>query len=155
MRIRAILGGLVLAAAAAGGSLLAVSPAQAAASTVVCDVVVEVQEADWDVYTGCDLEHADRVVISASGLIWAGVWFTGQNGPQGWTNIANDPKFPMPSARAYSLLAKTDGRYRPAGTGTAFNYTGAGSPLHLRINDDTPGNGNGAFVATVKVTRIA
>ncbi|MBL3671451.1 hypothetical protein JL475_37295 [Streptomyces sp. M2CJ-2] len=140
---------VLLAALGAG----IVSPTAANASTVACNQNVEVRESDWDVYTGCFLQYGDTVQIGAQGSIWAGVWFTGNNGPQGWTNTAQDPKFPMPSARAYSLLSRADGRYRYVGTGTSFLYTGSGTYLYLRINDDVPGNGNGSFNANVQVIR--
>lgn len=150
--IRTALTGLVIAAAAAGSALVGVAPAHAA-TTIVCSEHKEVAESDWDVNTGCWLQDGDRVQVSAGGSIWAGVWFTGNNGPQGWSNIANDAKFPMRTARAYSLLAKSNGNYRYAGTGITYTYTGTGSWLYLRINDDSPGNGNGAFTVDVTVTR--
>ncbi|MBV1856141.1 hypothetical protein [Catellatospora tritici] len=44
----------MISAAAAGSTLLGVAPAHAAVTTsTVCDEVIEVQEASWDVYTGC------------------------------------------------------------------------------------------------------
>src|SRR4051794_23571056 len=45
---------------------------------------VTVREADYDVPTGITLTPGDWVSIGASGSIWAGVWLTGENGPQGW-----------------------------------------------------------------------
>ncbi|GAA0906028.1 hypothetical protein Vau01_095320 [Virgisporangium aurantiacum] len=102
-------------------------------------------------FTNCFLQSGDTVQISASASIWAGVWFTGENGPQGWTNTANDSRFPKPSARAYSLLSRSDSSYRYVGTGISFLYTGAGTYLYLRINDDRPGNGSGALDVNVQV----
>ncbi|WP_406073565.1 hypothetical protein [Micromonospora sp. NBC_01638] len=154
MRFATVSARLAAAAAVAGSAMVGVTPAQAATtSTIVCQETKQVEEASYDVNSGCSLKDGDRVQISAYGQIWAGVWFTGENGPQGWTNMANDSKFPMTNARAFSLLAKTNGNYRSVGTGTMFTYYGTGSPLYLRINDDKPGNGNGAFTADVTVTR--
>ncbi|MEV4660565.1 hypothetical protein AB0J85_01320 [Micromonospora echinofusca] len=154
MRFQTVSARLAVAVAVAGSALVGVTPAQAAAtSTIVCEETKQVEEASYDVNSGCWLQDGDRVQISAYGLIWAGVWLTGQNGPQGWTNMAGDSKFPMSNARAFSLLAKTNGNYRYAGTGTTFTYYGTGSALYLRINDDAPGNGSGAFTADVTVTR--
>lgn len=155
MKVRAILGGLLMTAVVAGGSALAAAPAQAAgvSSATVCEETVTVNESNWNVNTGCQLQGGDRVTLTAAGSIWAGVWFTGRNGPQGWNNIAYDSKFPMPTARAYSLLANTNGWYRYVGTGSQFTYFGGGSPLYLRINDDSPGNGDGAFEVQVQVAR--
>jgi hypothetical protein len=145
----------VIAAALAGGSVLATSPAHAAgvSSVTVCSEVVEVRERDTDVFTGCQLQNNDWISLSATGQIWAGVWLTGTNGPEGWSELANDWRYPMASARKYSLLAKSNGFYRYVGKGANFQYVGTGSFLHLRINDDVPGNGNGAFQVTVTVTR--
>jgi hypothetical protein len=33
------------------------------------------------------LRNNDWIDISASGSIWAGVWFTGENGPRGWAGV--------------------------------------------------------------------
>jgi hypothetical protein len=43
-----------------------------------------VGEDQSDVNTGIDLYTYDSVSFGASGSIWAGVWFTGENGPKGW-----------------------------------------------------------------------
>jgi hypothetical protein len=146
-----------ITAGAAGTSLLGVAaPAHASATTtptIVCQQTFNDNEADWDVNSGCYLQNGDHVQITAGGSIWAGVWFTGNNGPQGWNNTAGDPKFPSPTSRAYSLLAEVNGQYRYAGTGTTFTYFGNGSPLYTRINDDSPGNGNGGFSVNVTVSR--
>jgi hypothetical protein len=155
---------VVVAAAVTGGIATAAQasvttqarPSTASASSVVCNVVgKEVRESDWDVNTGCYLQPGDTVHFGASGSIWSGVWFTGENGPQGWTNTANDSKFPKPSARAYSLLSRVDGSYQYVGTGenASFLYTGGGTYVYLRINDDRPGNGSGSFEVNVQVIR--
>lgn len=155
MRMSTAIRTATLAAGLAGASLLGLSaPAHAsAASQTVCQPTFNDNENDTDVYSGCTLQNGDQVVIQASGSIWAGVWFTGNNGPEGWTNAANGSHFPSPPSRAYSLLAKVDGQYRYAGNYSAFTYYGTGTPLFTRINDDTPGNGNGGFTVTVTVTR--
>jgi hypothetical protein len=115
---------------------------------------ISVNEADWDHDTDLDISNGQRVILSADGSIWAGVWFTGRNGPQGWNNLADDPKFPMPNAHPYALLAKLDDEYFEVGRGVERTYrpaTGGASRLYLRINDDTPGNGNGAFGCRVQL----
>jgi hypothetical protein len=126
------------------------------------DQTVDVTEADSDVDTGIDLEMEDELEIEASGEIWAGVWATGNNGPNGWDNIEYDTKFPLhgvPDAHPYALIGKLG-----AGTyffvGTRFRYTHFDSPqrLYLRTNDDTPNNGSKreagkAFTCHIKVWR--
>jgi hypothetical protein len=137
----------------------------------VSDVPPEVFTARFDVgensgairpvSTGLTLVAGDHVVLDASGDIWAGVLFTGSNGPAGWSapHVAPDD-FPVPGARPYSLIAKI-------GTGPWF-YVGAhaeltadrGGLLVLGTNDSVPGNGNegalpGGFTGTATVTRPA
>jgi hypothetical protein len=56
-----------------------------------------VLESNQDVDTNFDIQTGDRILFSADGSIYAGVWFTGRNGPRGWDNIANDNKYPHPS----------------------------------------------------------
>jgi hypothetical protein len=113
----------------------------------------DVLESDWDVDTNLDIQTGDRIIFEASGSIWAGVWFTGRNGPRGWNNIANDLKFPYPPGHPYSVLGNLDGRYFEIGDGFERVYTGKNSRLWLRINDDEPGNGNGGFQCRVLVYR--
>ena len=112
----------------------------------VFDTIVAVNEGDRDVDTQIDVEYNDRLVYSANGEIWAGVWFTGLNGPQGWDNIDYSPKFPLPGTHPYSLLGRLDGRLFYIGRGFDRYYRGRNSRLFLRINDDSPGNGSGAVL---------
>lgn len=124
-------------------------------STLVAEQTIQVNERDFDVDTNLDIRTGDRLVISASGEIWAGVWLTGRNGPDGWNNIDLNPKFPLVCSHPYCLLGRLDGRYFFAGSGIERVYTGRDSRLFLRINDDAPGNGNGAFTAHIEVYRDA
>src|SRR4051794_6824291 len=150
MKLRTTLGGLVLTAAAGCGSLLMTSPAHAA--TTSCDEVIQVRESALDVSTGCSLQSGDTVTVHATGEIQNGWWFS-SNGPEGESGLADNRNYPLVGARKYTLLAKTNGNYRYAGRDLRFTYAGAGSPLMLRINDDVPGNGGGAFTVEVTVTR--
>jgi hypothetical protein len=133
----------------------------------------DVPEAAAQVDTGIDVDSNDEVQITAdnSHQIWAGVFLTGWNGPAGWTtHQAFDPKFPLHGdvdrfghiIRPYSLLAEIDDSTQPNGTPlyqvgdgyTARVATGSGQHrVILKINDDTPHNGKGAFLAFVQVTR--
>jgi hypothetical protein len=133
----------------------------------------DVPEASATVDTGINVDSNDSVQITADTAyqIWAGVLFTGNNGPAGWTGYqATDPKFPLHGdtdrfghiIRPYSLLAEIDNSTAPNGTplyqvGDGFTTNvAAGSGSHrvfLKINDDAPRNGSGKFRAYVQVTR--
>jgi hypothetical protein len=115
--------------------------------------LVQVNERDWDVDTHTNIRQGDTLIFSAWGEIWAGVWFTGTNGPRGWNNIDNDPKFPLPSSHPFCLLGKLDTGYFYLGDYSRLDQTPNQGNLFLRINDDTPGNGNGAFTCSVQVYR--
>lgn len=131
-----------------------------------------VPESTGHVDTGINVDSNDEVQITAdsSYTIWAGVWFTGRNGPAGWTGSqATDPKFPLHGdtdrfghiIRPYSLLAEIDNStyngtplYQVGDGYTATVASGSGSHrVILKINDDTLANGDGAFRAYMQVTR--
>ena len=114
---------------------------------------VEIRESDWDVDTALQVHQGDTLIFQAWGQIWAGVWFTGNNGPKGWNNLDNDPKYPLPGSHPYSLLGKLDTGYFYVGDYARLDNTPDQGTLLLRINDDVPGNGNGAFACLVQVYR--
>ena len=114
---------------------------------------ITVREADFDIDTGIEAKFLDRLTFNATGLIWAGVVFTGQNGPNGWNSIDPDPKFPLVGSHPYCLIGRMDGRYFFVGDGQVFFYRGKGSRVALRTNDDSPGNGTGAFDCTIQQWR--
>lgn len=107
----------------------------------------DVPEASNSVVGGTLLPGESVQVSSvAAAKIWAGVALTGWNGPEGWTNLASS-SFPLPSARAFSLLIN-DGsgwRYLGASTIRLQNTTGTSQQLRFRVNDDVPNNGDGYF----------
>lgn len=74
--------------------------------------------------------------IGASGQTWAGVWFTGRNGPRGWDWADCNNKFPLPCVHPYSLLGKPNGSCFEIGRGIDRVHTGPQSRLYLRVNDD-------------------
>lgn len=110
-----------------------------------------VNESDYDVDTGLYIQPGQRVVISADGQIWAGVWATGTNGPEGWMGWNASANSPLPFRTPFALLARLDGRYFLIGRGYSFIHRGRPSKLYLRINDDKPGNGWGSFQTRVEV----
>jgi hypothetical protein len=114
---------------------------------------INVEEASYDNDTTLEIRQLDYLIFSATGSIWAGVWLTGENGPQGWNNFDNDRKFPLPGSHPYCLLGRLDGRYFYVGRGLTTFYRGRGSRLSLRTNDDRPGNGSGAFQCTIQQFR--
>ena len=114
---------------------------------------VQVNEGDWDVDTHMQVHQGDTLIFHAEGQIWAGVWFTGNNGPRGWNNISNDPKFKLPSSHPYCLLGKLDTGYFYVGDYNRIDNAPDQGELFLRINDDLPGNGSGAFQCLVQVYR--
>jgi hypothetical protein len=114
---------------------------------------VQVNEGDWDVNTHIDVRRGDTLILHAWGSIWAGVWFTGTNGPEGWIWRDNNPKFPLPGAHPFQLLGKLDTGYFEVGTYARLDENPDQGQLFLRINDDVPGNGDGAFQCQVSVYR--
>jgi hypothetical protein len=81
--------------------------------------------------------------------IWAGVWFTGTNGPDGWSGTSASSSYPLPGAPRYSLIARIGNNpFQNVGSG-ARSFTndkpGYIQRVRFRVNDDAPGNGNGAF----------
>lgn len=110
-----------------------------------------VRELDYDVDTQLYVNPGNTVDITCSGSIWSGVWLTGTNGPEGWSNITFNSKYPLPNNHPYMMLGKLNGNYFPVGRGTTFQHSNSPSRLYLRINDDTPGNGSGSFVCAVQI----
>jgi hypothetical protein len=106
-----------------------------------------------DISTGITIFPGDRILFQGSGRIWAGVWLTGENGPEGWDRINNDRSYPLPDARIYSLIGNLSGRYFYVGSSGERVHSGTPSVLLLRINDNVPGNGNGQFTCRIRVER--
>ena len=116
-----------------------------------------VRESDAEVDTGIDLQPGDEIAFEANGTIWAGVWLTGRNGPNGWDRVDHDTKFPLhegTSAHPFCLIGRFgdlpwffvgERRDRERYAGDRVRR------LFLRTNDDTPGNGNGEFQCRVQV----
>jgi hypothetical protein len=138
-----------------------------ASTNVKFDARVTVREADGDVFAGVIVRNGDTLTIDeVTGQIWAGVALTGTNGPRGWEDrVEHDVKFPyhgFSDSHPYCLLAKLK-NYIFVGDGLRplryfadphINPDPAAQVeprLYLRINDDTPGNGNGEFACRVRV----
>ena len=105
-----------------------------------------IRESDTQVDSGLEVGPNEWFALTGGGEIWAGVWFTGNNGPQGWNSIDHNAAFPLPGSRPFSLIGTLDSQnfYIGNSNATADRFT-TPKKLFLRTNDDVPGNGNGAF----------
>jgi len=102
--------------------------------------------------------YGESVVLTpdVTKQIWAGVWFTGWNGPAGWTDNPAPSDYPLPGAPQYSLIGRLgNGPWQYIGNRPlTFTQQKASylQKLVLRTNDNNPGNGDGAFYATTDCT---
>lgn len=161
---------MLFASLAAAMSLALTATAQAGEVVKkIADQSHDVAESTHGVDTGIDVRHGDRLVIRGGGQIKSGVWLAGWNGPDGWNNLDSDPKFPLnrspfndrmcghrKCSRPYSLIGVFGGEPDYFYIGSSYDQIYRGDPtrrLRLRINDDAPGNGEGAFTAHVQVFR--
>lgn len=124
------------------------------------DQVINVPEASGAVNTGIVCQPGDEVELTGTGTIWAGIWLTGVNGPEGWLNrIETNPASPYinkPDAHPYSLVGRFgNDPFFYVGTSLSRRAFASSSaqPLILRTNDNQPGNGSGAFQCLVRVWR--
>ena len=102
--------------------------------------------------SGMDLNPNEFLAITGTGTINAGVFLGGDNGPEGWNSIENNPAFPLPGTRPFSLLGSLDGQLFYIGKDSATTDKFLSTKrLFLRTNDDVPGNGSGAFNAFIQV----
>ena len=126
---------------------------------LVYNTWITVREAESDIDTAIYVQPGDEFELEANGDIWAGVAFTGRNGPKGWNTVDHDPKFPLhvgSNAHPYSLIGRFAGRdwfYVGMHLGRVPYTDTTARRLFLRTNDDTPGNGNGQFHCLVRVWR--
>jgi hypothetical protein len=133
-------------ALAAGGAVAA--PAQ----QLIKSASVPVCESQTDVDALTDLLPGDRLVIQASGTIWAGFWFIGDNGPQGlWFVGGSD--YPLSNSPADGLLMRAGSGYRFVGTGGNLISTDPPGRVYFRINDNVTGNGKGCFTVNYQQYR--
>src|SRR5829696_3437684 len=111
-----------------------------------------INEFDTSVDSGIDLGPNEFLTITGTGMINAGVFLGGDNGPEGWNSIETNPTFPLPGTRPFSLLGSLDSQLFYIGKSTATTERVL-SPkrLFLRTNDNVPGNGSGAFNAFIQV----
>jgi hypothetical protein len=135
-----------------------------------------------DVDTGIDLIPGDVIEFTASGSIWGGECFTGNNGPSGWGPRPDNAKLPIKNASPFGLIGRIgqpndSGAYsdvdcvvtyddygqtssckpRPSyffiGDRSTHTVRATRGRLYLRVNDDRPGNGAGSFLVSITVQR--
>jgi hypothetical protein len=111
---------------------------------------VQINEGDAAVDTTIQVQQGDTLIFQVWGTIWAGVWGTSTNGPQGWSWRDNDQKFPLPGAHPFQLLGLLDTGYFEIGRYRRLDQTPDQGTLFLEINDDAHGNGNGAFQCMIQ-----
>jgi len=142
-------GAALAALAVAATSALLAAPAEATPQRL-CGVT---SVPEWSTQTFIKtLRPYESVTITPGGRIWAGVWFTGENGPEGWNATASFGEgYPKPGVRAYSLIAALSGQtwsYVGNVTTTYYNDSSTSKSLWARVNDNVAGNGSGAFSVT-------
>jgi hypothetical protein len=138
----------VLISAVVAGTIAAAPPTADATPQRLC-AVTGVPEYSSNVVVKT-LKPWESVTVAPGGRIWAGVWFTGENGPEGWNSTAPSG-YPLPGARTYSLIGRVSGQswqYVGASARTFSNNTPYNQSLYARVNDNQPGNGSGAFSVT-------
>jgi Subtilase family/Ig-like domain from next to BRCA1 gene/Peptidase inhibitor I9 len=113
-------------------------------------------ESSTNVDAGVFLNPGQWLAMSGIGEIWSGVPFTSNNGPQGWNTIENNPSFPLPGSRPYSLIGRLEGfsnAYIGASNATTQSVSGP-TRLFLRTNDNILGDGNGAFLCKTELWKV-
>src|SRR3954449_4729994 len=127
--------------------------------SLIVDKWVTVGEWQSDVDPNILLKNGDWLNVSAQGRIWAGVWFTGENTARGGGGGTAGNDKPLPGSPPFCLLGRTseDG-YFYVGDQLTRTYQNASlgpgeTSFFLRINDNAPGNGSGAFNVHVMVWR--
>ncbi|MER5671838.1 caspase family protein [Pseudonocardia alni] len=100
--------------------------------------------------TGVMVGTGQRVVIGASGAIWSGIIFTGQNGPNGWTGWEASEDAPLPGKPPFSLLGRLGGRTFYVGGDLDFVHDGPPARLFFLVNDHRR-MGSGSFDVRVSV----
>jgi hypothetical protein len=117
--------------------------------------------------TGIRIANGDHLSVSASGLNWSGVLWSGTYGPDGWTTWEkpSGSGYPLPNNHPFALAGAWDSAQTGAdatsdwfyiGTGTAqtvaHNRGLASRVLYLGTNDNSPLNGDPQYKFTVRVS---
>ena len=136
------------------GAITAGSAPAAATPQMLCPVDQEESVAESSTGTvSSRVAQGRTITVTAHDDIWAGNWFTGWNGADGWAGTRASSAYPLPGAPRYGLIGRLGyGPWRHIGRGpVAFTNTTTGSlqTLVLRVNDNVAGNGWGAFQAEI------
>jgi hypothetical protein len=153
-RSPAVIAATVLPAALLSTFTVAGSPADALGPLGLGDQrlcgIVDVPESETNVFVK-RLEPFEALTVNPGGSIWAGVWGTGNNGPEGWPGWAAPAGYPLPGANSFSLIGRLDGegwRYLGNQARVITNNSSSARNMYARVNDDWAGNGSGAFTLT-------
>jgi hypothetical protein len=112
---------------------------------------VPVHESGTGVQSSVTVRDGDVVRLDTGGEIWAGVWLTGRNDADGWVNDPAPAAYPLPGADKYSLIGRFgNDPWFAAGRFDARNPIGPERPVHVRINDDVPGNGDHWMLSRIR-----
>ena len=110
----------------------------------------------WIATSFVTVRPGDRLRIHCWGVIWSGYWLGGPISPKG-DGPARDSKFPLstaedPKAMAFGVIAKlSTQKFFVGDYHDRLVTTPVVSKVRLRVNDDTPCNGTGAFSCEVEV----
>jgi len=146
---RAIVAGALSLFSVAALGFVGVRPA-AATPQMLCGIhSVGVLESLSVVGTDVFLASGQGIQVTASGLALATSLPPTFSYPNGNTSVPTSSAFPLPSAPAYSLIARIGaGPWTYVGLGATIANNGAPTgELQLRLNDPTPNNGYGGFTA--------
>lgn len=133
-------------------------PSDPRSPRVIVDITIPVPESASWIDTGIDIQEGDRIDFFASGEIWAGVLFTGGNGPEGWVGWvqtgSNWPYNNAPDAFSFCLIGQLGANiFRIGRRLTHIALGDTTQRLYVGINDDVPGNGSGEFSCRIVVRR--
>jgi hypothetical protein len=100
--------------------------------------------------TGLTIQTGQRLVISAGGSVWSGIWLTGENGPGGWGDWQAGNDAPLSGEPPFSLLGRLDAQTFFVGSDLTWVHSGPPAKLYFLINDHRR-IGSGSFNVRVDV----
>lgn len=124
---------------------------------IIVDIPECVVPGDSWVDSTLTVNPSDRVSFRCWGDVWTGLLFAGPVGPDGWGD-AKDRKFPVtvaedPEANEFGVVGSfgPGSRFQVGRVTTKVAPPPFSTGVWLKMNDDTPCNGSGAFHCEVTV----